>query len=256
MSDQPASAWLLVFILFILFLPLGLLSLSITVRRIHDIGFNGWYAFVLGAAVYLAHYLTPYIGTILGFITILFLSLKAGSEGTNAYGPAQTVGAWRGVWSRSPIPAGSLEHRWIVVAFLILFLVEAVLSAPQTYSSMQKIFPSPVIKSDSAIKSDLNTIAVEAEEYYGSHGNTYSVAASCNEGMFVSDSIESTALASLSATAGTSTASCAANGNSYVVTAPLSEGWWCIDGSGTNDSGPIDTPPPAGSYTCRENASY
>lgn len=173
----------------------------------------------------------------------------------NAYGPSQAVGAWRGVWSKSPIPVGSLENRWIVLVALILYFISAVFSASQTYSSMQRLIPSPVRNSDATIQNNLTTIQTEAEKYWGSHGNTYSVAASCNEGMFASDPAESTVFALLSAAVGTSTM-CAANGSDYVVAAPLSKGWWCVDSSATNDSGAIDSPPPAGSYTCRgANAS-
>lgn len=244
------SAWLLIPILYILFLPLGFLGLSITVRRIHDIGFSGWYAFVPGAATYLANYLAPYVGSILGLITILFLSLKTGSEGANMYGSPQAIGAWRGIYSRDPIPAGSLENRWIVVAFLALYLIGAVLSGPQTYSSIQRLIPSPAIKNDSAIKNDLATMQTEAEIYWGSHGNTYSIASSCNEGMFASDPIESKALASLNTAVGTSVI-CAANGSNYVIAAPLSTGWWCLDSlANLGNSGATNGPPLAGSYAC------
>jgi len=255
LSNPPASVWLLVFILDVLILSLSLLSLSVTARRIHDMGLSGWYSFVPVVAIYLANYLAPYLGSVLALITFLFLSLKAGSKEMNAYGPSQAVGAWRGVWSKSPIPEGNFENRWIVPVALILYSISAVFSASQTYFLMQRFAPSPVRSSDATIQNNLATIQTEAEKYWGSHGNTYSVATSCNEGMFASDPVESTAFALLSAAVGTSTI-CAANGNDYVVAAPLSGGWWCVDSSATNDSGAIDSPPPAGSYTCREaNAS-
>lgn len=61
----------LIFWFFCVFMMMPLIS--VTVRRLHDIGMSGWYCFVS---------IIPYIG----FPTLLFFMFKKGDEGTNQYG--------------------------------------------------------------------------------------------------------------------------------------------------------------------------
>ncbi|WEJ87425.1 MAG: DUF805 domain-containing protein [Klebsiella huaxiensis] len=53
-------------------------SVCVIVRRFHDIGKSGWWAFIL---------LIPLIGSII----LLIFSLKKGQQGSNQYGPSPLV---------------------------------------------------------------------------------------------------------------------------------------------------------------------
>ena len=73
------GAWVL-----IAFVP----HLSVTVRRFHDHGVSGWWAgglYVFG--------LVPYIG-FLGSLAMLWVLIRAGTWGSNQYGP-DSVNPWR-----------------------------------------------------------------------------------------------------------------------------------------------------------------
>ena len=64
------------------YLIVGLLnllpSLSLIVRRLHDVGKSGWFYFII---------LIP----VIGFIWIFILSIKEGDQGNNLYGPDPKV---------------------------------------------------------------------------------------------------------------------------------------------------------------------
>ena len=64
--------WFLV-VYFLYFLATLLPSLAVTVRRLHDIGRNGWYILVV---------LIPFIGWI-----VLLVFMLMGSDDSNEYGP-------------------------------------------------------------------------------------------------------------------------------------------------------------------------
>ena len=53
-------------------------SLSLIVRRLHDVGKSGWFYFII---------LIP----VIGFIWIFILSIKEGDQGNNLYGPDPKV---------------------------------------------------------------------------------------------------------------------------------------------------------------------
>ena len=63
-----------------LILPLLIVAIALTVRRLHDLNFSGWWAFLL--LVFSVHQIAQYI--VLLMLSILFV-IK-GSEGTNLYG--------------------------------------------------------------------------------------------------------------------------------------------------------------------------
>lgn len=92
---------------------------------------------------------------------------------------------------------------------------------------------------DAAIQSDLSTIQVQAEIYYGGIGsnsygrNMYGSATTCTKGMF-SNGVISEAIVAADNANGPGNVYCFANGFSYLVQADLaSDGSWCIDSSGT-----------------------
>ncbi|MHB8710073.1 MAG: hypothetical protein ACYC6X_00790 [Minisyncoccota bacterium] len=93
---------------------------------------------------------------------------------------------------------------------------------------------------DAAIESDLSTVQVQAELYYGGVGrNSYGTqawtsgaATSCKNGMFRDATIAKT-LAGADTANGAGNVACYANGRGYLVGADLaSGGWWCIDSLG------------------------
>ena len=111
---------------------------------------------------------------------------------------------------------------------------------------------------DAAIKSDLSTVQVQAEIYYGGAGkNSYGTqswsfgATSCKGGMF-KDSTVAKSLSSADSANGSGRVACYAGGSDYLVGAELSSGdWWCIDSSGSSrlEIGKIPSSPLA-SKTC------
>lgn len=96
---------------------------------------------------------------------------------------------------------------------------------------------------DAAIKSNLSTIQVQAELFYGgTGGNSYGsqtwrtgAASSCTGGMY-KDAAAAKALAAADTANGEGKGvACYANGSSYLVGAELaSSGWWCVDSMGTS----------------------
>lgn len=66
--------WVYLIVGFLNLLP----SLSLIVRRLHDVGKSGWFYFII---------LIP----VIGFIWIFILSIKEGDQGNNLYGPDPKV---------------------------------------------------------------------------------------------------------------------------------------------------------------------
>jgi type IV pilus assembly protein PilA len=101
---------------------------------------------------------------------------------------------------------------------------------------------------DAAIKSNLSTVAVQAELYYDTN-NSYATSSisTCGQGLFASDRTISQAITSADA-ASAGAASCYASSAGYAVSVPLStgNGHWCIDSTGTKKS----SSGPATSITC------
>jgi len=89
---------------------------------------------------------------------------------------------------------------------------------------------------DAAIKSNLSTVAVQAELYYDTN-NAYATSSitACSSGLFTWDRTISQAITSAdNASAGAPT--CNASPAGYAVSVPLSSGHWCIDSTGTKKS--------------------
>ncbi len=95
---------------------------------------------------------------------------------------------------------------------------------------------------DAAIQSNMGTVRVQAEVYYGSTGgNSYGAtnqvwksgaSSECKEGMF-GDTTITRALAEADKINGNGNVACAANGTSYVAAAALNtSSYWCIDSTG------------------------
>ncbi len=75
--EQIHSIYILITILFIVFqVAIFIPIISLSVRRLHDIGRSGWYMLMI---------LIP----IVGFITLLIFYLSKSQEGSNAYGQKQ-----------------------------------------------------------------------------------------------------------------------------------------------------------------------
>ncbi len=108
-SATPNSLALpIIVIAFILAIPAALFGTSLGVRRLHDIGFSGWYLLV-PTFLYVLSLISRLVSSSSLLSTVLylfvlifsfFLLLKGGSASANAYGSPQDVGAWRGIWNR------------------------------------------------------------------------------------------------------------------------------------------------------------
>lgn len=77
------SSWIIIAVLAIIAIASALITISLSVRRFHDIGNSGWWIF-LGA--------TPYIG----FLVLFYLLIRQGKPTANKYGdkPSQAANLW------------------------------------------------------------------------------------------------------------------------------------------------------------------
>jgi prepilin-type N-terminal cleavage/methylation domain-containing protein len=111
---------------------------------------------------------------------------------------------------------------------------------------------------DANIKSNLATIAVQAELYYDANSNTYGTAAGsiatcpgAAGSMFDADSTIEQAVASAESANGANNVSCGGTTSAYIVFSALpgtSGSYWCIDSTGFK--GAISTAPTGTDYTC------
>jgi len=96
---------------------------------------------------------------------------------------------------------------------------------------------------DAAVKGDISGAQTQAELYYlGAGNNSYGTVAygtSCTGGMF-SDTVLAKAIAAANNANGSGNVYCYAAGNTYLIAADLSSGWWCAD---SNGSGSVVTSP-------------
>jgi uncharacterized membrane protein YhaH (DUF805 family) len=108
-SATPSATTPLVIVIACIFAILvAPFSISLGMRRLHDIGLSGWYLLV--QAVLLASSLiirfvgiSPLLSALLYLLALVFslvMLLKSGNVGSNVYGSPQGVGVWRGIWSR------------------------------------------------------------------------------------------------------------------------------------------------------------
>lgn len=91
---------------------------------------------------------------------------------------------------------------------------------------------------DSAIKSDMETIRVQAELYYGDNGNSYGPdSGSCASGMFWLDPVIKSAKNHIISTMPTPVINCwiKNSGQTWAFVVPLWAGssYWCADSSGS-----------------------
>ena len=92
---------------------------------------------------------------------------------------------------------------------------------------------------DAAVRSNLDTIRVQAELYYDSTSNNYGTQAWTNPctaaaatGGMMADATVNKAIGSADSANGSGIMACGANGSSYVVIGALSSGYWCVDNQG------------------------
>ena len=129
----------------------------------------------------------------------------------------------------------------LVVIAIIGILSAVVLAALNTARSKGN---------DAAIQSDLSTIQVQAELYYGGAGNNSygsSVAnGSCAAGMFSADATMLRAITLADGANGSAGGTkCESNGTAYAVGIDLTavSNYWCVDSSGTakSESGAVSS---------------
>lgn len=137
------------------------------------------------------------------------------------------------------------KNTWMIIAiiavpvaiFIVGILSSIVLSALNAARSKGN---------DAEVKAEMAVIQMQAEIYWGTE-SSYGIAGSCADGMFASDATEAASVVSLDAKNNKMTL-CESDGNAYMVAAPLTEGWWCIDSAGAGAT--LAEPPPVGSYSC------
>lgn len=79
--EIPIYSWILLGISVMIFLGLLIPLITVSVRRLHDLNYSGWWYLVLmlGAAI-------PYVGTGIVIVFLVFMAFK-GSDEQNRFGP-------------------------------------------------------------------------------------------------------------------------------------------------------------------------